>query len=87
MTTNKYNITFIQILLIHYIFERWENKHTHTHTHTQKTMLILNMFIHKSFYKKKKKSRQDIIVIQMYKIMISNVFSIKLLDILVFNFS
>jgi hypothetical protein len=30
----KNNITFIQCLLTHYIFERWGNTHTHTHTHT-----------------------------------------------------
>jgi len=30
ITTKK---TFIQFLLIRYIFERWENTHTHTHTH------------------------------------------------------
>jgi hypothetical protein len=29
ITTKK---TFIQFLLIHYIFERWGNTHTHTHT-------------------------------------------------------
>jgi len=47
--------TFIQFLLIRYIFERWENTHTHTHTHTKKTMLILNIFIYKLFYEKEKK--------------------------------
>jgi hypothetical protein len=59
ITTKKYNITFIQCLLTRYIFERWGNTHTHTHTHThtytKKTMLILNIFIYKSFYEKKEK--------------------------------
>jgi hypothetical protein len=56
----------------------------HTHTHTQKTMLILNMFIYKSFYEKEELffskyhccsnvwSNED-----------SNAFSVKLLDILI----
>jgi hypothetical protein len=48
---NDYNKTFLQILLIHYIFERWGN--THTHTYTQKAMLIFKMFIYKLFYEKK----------------------------------
>jgi hypothetical protein len=39
------------------------------HTHTQKTMLILNMFFYKSFYETKEKNiPQDIIVVQMYEI-------------------
>jgi hypothetical protein len=53
MTTNKCNIIFIQILLIHYSLKGGE---IHTHTYTQKTMLILNMFIYQKKIMKKIKN-------------------------------
>jgi hypothetical protein len=67
--TNKYNTTFIQFLL-NFNIKKMGNIIIciYIYTHTKKTMLILNIFIYKSFYEKKIKSLQDIIVVQMYEI-------------------
>jgi len=58
MVKNKYNTTFIQFLLICYIFKRWGNIiyiYIYIYIYnTKKTMLILNMFIYKLFYEQKK---------------------------------
>jgi len=62
--TNIYNTTFIQFLLICIFFKGGE-----IYIYIYKIMLTLNMFIYKSFYEKKEKEFQDIIVVQMYEIM------------------
>jgi hypothetical protein len=43
----------MSFLLIHYILKRWEI--FYIYIYTKKTVLILNMFIYKSFYEKNKK--------------------------------
>jgi len=61
----KNNTTFISFLLIHYILKGGKILYTHT---PKKIMSILNMFIYKKIYEKKKKKLQDIILVQMYEI-------------------